>query len=719
MIDKLTHFFDTSTKAMVWALGLFYVLFLCPVPGFAATTTSPSGGSVTTQNMVDAAKSAADPDLSGMGILRKVFGDVVDNPLSPSGGETALGQVFMVINMSLLALGSLFLTYNIFAGVAQTAQDGEFLGKRFSSLWVPIRLTSGVLALVPVFKGWCAAQLILLYFAQLGVGIGNMATSAVAKYLDAGGTVTTVPATVVNQKFVNDLYHINLCMSSINAVSANKVMTKTVVGEVANYGIAGGNQCGAVQLPQSKLIPAYNASFNAFQTVDAVIAGHTGKLASDIVNMFDDAQAGKTIQLSVGDADISAYSTIYQDTLRRNLAANMQTDTHLQSDLSKTGFTGLGIFYSKLSSASDAVNEAQQTQASILRPAPQDNDNSMVHFGGAVGWVYQIANQYMVGFNLNKHDLASLKTPPSDESIIITEFNQKIAQAIPVGCNGAKPDANAGQGILSKVIDATGCDPSALSRMKNTGDYLSVVGWIGIGVAATAKTLAAVPILGEALKTFADIFLTLMETLTFFASMLSTYLPLLPYIAWLGAILSWLVVVIEGIVGAPLWAFAHLDTDGEGMGSRAEHGYLFILNVLFRPVLMVVGSLCSIICIDVVGKFFFMTYSGAVAESTAGSFTGLVALVIYIGIFFTTSVMIVTTSVNLIHVVPDAVLNWIANSTASTAPGAGMSGNFAVGAVGATGAGQSIMQRSLDKYKASPEGQRMKKASGEREERNE
>ena len=102
--------------------------------------------------------------------------------------------------MSLLAVGALWLAYNVSAGVAQTAQDGEFLGKRFSTLWLPIRLGAGITSLVPVFHGWALCQLIVLYAAQIGVGIGNLATYAITDYLDKGGTVVNVPTSAVNSQ---------------------------------------------------------------------------------------------------------------------------------------------------------------------------------------------------------------------------------------------------------------------------------------------------------------------------------------------------------------------------------------------------------------------------------------------------------------------------------------------------------------------------------------
>jgi hypothetical protein len=46
----------------------------------------------------------------------------------------------------------------------------------------------------------------------------------------------------------------------------------------------------------------------------------------------------------------------------------------------------------------------------------------------------------------------------------------------------------------------------------------------------------------------------------------------------MGQVLAWLLSVVEGVAAAPFLAFAHFDTDGEGMGQRTAHGYTFMLQ---------------------------------------------------------------------------------------------------------------------------------------------
>lgn len=172
---------------------------------------------------------------------------------------------------------------------------------------------------------------------------------------------------------------------------------------------------------------------------------------------------------------------------------------------------------------------------------------------------------------------------------------------------------------------------------------------------------------------------------------------MIPLIHWLGAVMSWLGKVVEGVINASLWAFAHLDTDGEGMGRRAEHGYTFMLSLLLTPLLMVLGLVMSIVVMQVVGSLFAAIFPIAIADIQADSTTGLLSIVGFIIIFSTVSVTIVSSCCELIHIVPDTALSWI-GAQSGQGIGRGMSSQFAGGtaAVAAIGS-QSGMGGGYEK----------------------
>jgi len=137
---------------------------------------------------------------------------------------------------------------------------------------------------------------------------------------------------------------------------------------------------------------------------------------------------------------------------------------------------------------------------------------------------------------------------------------------------------------------------------------------------------------------------------------------MVPFITWFAGLVSYSAVVVEGIIAAPLHALSHIDGQGEGMGQRAGHGYLFLLNVLFRPVLMVFGFLVGSMFTIALGSLLFKLYPAAMAGVQGNSITGLASIIGFICIFFILCNLIIQGSFNLIHIIPDQVLGWVGNA---------------------------------------------------------
>jgi len=71
--------------------------------------------------------------------------------------------------------------------------------------------------------------------------------------------------------------------------------------------------------------------------------------------------------------------------------------------------------------------------------------------------------------------------------------------------------------------------------------------------------------------------------------------PFLPFIYFFFAVGGWLKGIFEAMVGAPLWALAHIRIDGNGLaGSSAVNGYFLIFEIFLRPILIIFGLLASV-----------------------------------------------------------------------------------------------------------------------------
>jgi conjugal transfer/type IV secretion protein DotA/TraY len=108
-----------------------------------------------------------------MKLWRYVFGDFADNPFSPGGPSTLLGNMFVIFNTAIFTVGFAWAMYGVVSGVVQTAHEGEVLGKRLSTVWFPIRMITGIAGMVPMFKGFTMFQAIMMMMTAVGIGIGN------------------------------------------------------------------------------------------------------------------------------------------------------------------------------------------------------------------------------------------------------------------------------------------------------------------------------------------------------------------------------------------------------------------------------------------------------------------------------------------------------------------------------------------------------------------
>lgn len=122
--------------------------------------------------------------------LGQIFGNV---GIALSGtGPALLSVMFKTFNTAILVLGAIMVTYVTVVSVMSTAQEGEFMGKKFNSLWMPLRTVGGIAALMPTGSGYCAAQVIIMWIIVQGIGAADTVWKATLEYIDRGGALQTM-----------------------------------------------------------------------------------------------------------------------------------------------------------------------------------------------------------------------------------------------------------------------------------------------------------------------------------------------------------------------------------------------------------------------------------------------------------------------------------------------------------------------------------------------
>ncbi len=112
-------------------------------------------------------------------MLRSIFGPVIDalvtgaDPDTVSAASNVIATMMSFFNSGILIVGTLIVSYVAAMGTINTANDGEAMGRNWSSLWTPVRIVAGGAVLLPTTSGFSFIQLVVLMFALWGVGFAN------------------------------------------------------------------------------------------------------------------------------------------------------------------------------------------------------------------------------------------------------------------------------------------------------------------------------------------------------------------------------------------------------------------------------------------------------------------------------------------------------------------------------------------------------------------
>ncbi len=119
--------------------------------------------------------------------LSNIFG-IVDGVLHGTGSQI-MGSMFAVFNAAVLALGGIVIMYTLIVSTMNTAHEGQMLGQKWSSIWVPVRATFGLALLIPKASGYCLMQIFVMWIVVQGIGAADKIWDAALDYLNRGGVV--------------------------------------------------------------------------------------------------------------------------------------------------------------------------------------------------------------------------------------------------------------------------------------------------------------------------------------------------------------------------------------------------------------------------------------------------------------------------------------------------------------------------------------------------
>lgn len=673
-------------------LGASLTIALLSLPTLADTTTV---GTI--------AAAAQRPNDKARQALVTIFGNVVNDPLAGTGSpDTIIASVFQVINACILVIGGMVASWMMLRKLSQTAHDGSVFDQRKHALWGPIRLLWGIVSLVPTANGWSLAQLLMLWGASLmGVGMANLGVDAAVAAFNSGTSMVLQPVMPDTVNLAHSLFEANLCMHGINAGlsqagSAGALITADGYVQQAptSTGFVLKNTsfvCGGADVDESpEPVPSSTDWFSSNISVQALKDAHLQALqtmqgslnssALDFVNAVVQKQGGASVSLPDAETAIQSAAQQYENTISA-VAATKQGDiaalaSQLGSSISDSGWWTLGAWYQTFAQANTKLSSAVAAKASVYGMSSEGDPALLTVYETSIA-----AYKAQESTSTYTPPLGTSSTGDYTKGAAGTDSNKII------GSFFTAP----GQRLVNYLIDVNADGGSfgqlnPLIKMKNIGDYTLGVGETALGTYVVAKAISrvkdgwsvagvatkianAVSSIGDALQGVLDALspFIIMLVVSFFVlgAMLSVYLPFVPFIQWFGAAVNWLVVVAEAVIAAPLWGLTFLGSEGEGFGERSVHGWLFLVDVMVRPVFMVAGFFAGGALLIAGGTLLNQLFGVGLANAQFNSTTGVVSIVCLLVLYCSACVNLVHRCFNLIFLVPDRIMSWLGAHAAS------------------------------------------------------
>ena len=577
-------------------------------------------------------------------------------------------QMFSAFNLVALAVISALFIWVLAVAVAGTAHEGTPFGKRYSSLWMPVRFVGAMGALAPIFKGLSLFQVAILACIGFSINLGNYIWDMGTDYFVEHGGQLTVQAPDQNVTHY----------SAIANGTLESLAFQYYMNERRGLTISPGGE--------------WKYSGNWFSSGGEYRFLFNGNAGTIIVGCVDESDAMCRAKVNAVGTAISSLSSVAKqladpdtpgdaiDPLALYNAANQINATiltglqsyaqqgQLRSKLkdfedisSQYGWFIAGSSYWSISWINQEVREAMYSNISY---SPKEYTLSET-WGMTYGLhdyeaVRERVANYIKTAYATRRGISDTTADPSvtDEGGAFDEMFNWIRSTM--------NKLVAGNILPVAVEKLSSQDP--IMAVSSVGDYFIGTAWglaSALGVLDVTHSLGkTVPFVDRVIpnldKYISFALFSIFLPLLLYGLALAYYLPAIPFIRWISALAGWVILIVESLVAAPLWLCAHAMPEGDGAaGQHGKRGYLLLLGIIIRPPLMVAGFFSAIILMNVLGRLIgtsFEMFIAGTAQTKMVGITGTISMLVILGIVV---IMMANKFFSLIHYLPEHVTNWI------------------------------------------------------------
>lgn len=622
-------------------------------------------------------------------------------------------EMFSAFNLVALAIISALFIWVLAVSVAGTAHEGTPFGKKYSSLWMPLRFVGAMGAMAPIFKGLSLFQVAILACIGFSINLGNFVWSLGTDYfVEHGGQITvqapdqnvTQYAAIANgalesltlQYYLNERRGLGISPGGTWDYSGNWIRSG---GE---YRFSFNGNTGSIMVECVDESDALcRGKVNAVGTAISSLSSVASQLANP------DTPADSIAPLALHNAANNINATILASL--QSYAKQGQLKGKLQNfqDISdQYGWFIAGSSYWSISWINQEVREAMYSGISYAPREYTGSEMLAMTYGlhDYEAMQERVANYIKTAYTTRRGVSDTTANPAvTDEGRAFGEIGNWLRATL----NGLV-SAN----ILPIAVEKLSTNDPIMA-ISNIGDYFIGTAWglaAALGAVDVAHSLGkAIPLVGNAVpnldKYISFVLFSVFLPLLLYGLALAYYLPAIPFIRWISALAGWAILIVEALVAAPVWLCAHALPEGEGAaGQHGKRGYLLLLGIVIRPPLMVAGFFAAVILLNVLGRVIgtgFELFIAGTSQTKVVGITGTISMLIILGIVV---IMMANKFFSLIHYLPEHVTNWIGqqfHSLGEKEDQSGVKGVFvgststvSSGAEGAKGLRQTVLNSS-------------------------
>lgn len=594
-----------------------------------------------------------DSDFS-MKMLYSVFGNIG----SVLPGETGIFNVmFKQFNTILLALAIIVIMYTFILTIINTAQQGEFMGQKMKSIWLPIRTVAGLILIIPTSTGYSLIQAIMMWLVIQGIGAADSVWNVAINYLfDPSTKNAIVPLKPDLHDYIaltKNMLRGAMCM--YDGYQTNSLATDFSQAPPLPYPRYGTNEynfnctynanepaprlphcpsqdfgtgntvsvnCGSIRLLSSS-DPSSSSLYSSLQSsIDDIVKEDFDAAKLVYINSSTDPFPNNDNPLVKQANILSEDVQSYQISKVASIAQEQSGQSQIWERAKQVGWAQAGSFYYQIAKKNNEVNSLTAiTNYASFRPPTDAQSNAYwnghnIKHGSLTNMLDNLdpttSNDPAIHNSLKDQSLGDIGTMSTEGSLgnipgvqqISMVLNTLIYSAtywfVSLLCGTVPADMLGGAAPMKVnpliMIQIVG------NRLTATASTFYILGvtFALVGSWLTGMFPSSVIGLSSAFSKISQYILSPLISACMFLFMLGIsmqiYIPLIPYIIFLFGVIGWLMAVIETILAAPLVALGICYPEGshELLG-KADPAVMLVTNVFIRPTFMIFGLISGLI----------------------------------------------------------------------------------------------------------------------------